>query len=71
MYSFMYMIEKNRFPGEFLSSFLVNIIVILSKFDSNRHFQNECAIWDDKRIQFLNNQLINIIKRGTLNLARM
>ena len=56
----MFMIEENKFPGEFLASFLMNIIIIIIEFWFE-HFENECIIWDDKRIRFSNNQLINII----------
>ena len=53
------MIEKNKFPGKFLASFPVNMIIIIKfRFE---HFENKCIIWDDERIQFSNNQLINII----------
>ena len=58
----MYVIEKNKFPVEFLASFLVNITIMIEfGFD---HFQNECIIFcDDKRIQFSNNQLITVEPR--------
>ena len=67
---FMYII-KNKFPGRFLASFLVNIIIIIIIEFWFEHFHNECIIWDDKWIQISNNQLINIVYGGTLDLAQL